>query len=119
MLPDPQSVTVSGTAISLPRIEERANTHVYFNRAENVHLYVTQTIDKKGVLRSSVSLTDADIVTDPITGIKAQPAYSVNINFVQPIGVDSAKVEALYDGLTTGLQASTKALLRKILAGEK
>lgn len=119
MLADPQSVTISGTAISLPRIDERANTHVYFNRDQNVTLYVTQTVDKKGVQRSSISLTDAEIVTDPITGIKSQPPFSVNINFALPLGTTVSAVEALYVGLTAALGASTNALLKKILGGEK
>lgn len=119
MLTDPQAVTISGTAITLPRLEERAETHVYSDRTNKVDLFVTQKVDKKGTLRSSASLVKSVIITDPVTGIKSLLPYSINVNQVQPLGVTAADVEALYDALTTALEASTKALLKKILNGEK
>ena len=119
MLTDPQSVSISGTAISLPRIEERADTHVYSNRDAGVDLYVTQKVDKKATLRSSVSLVKSVIVTDPVTGLKSKVPYSVTISDTLPLGVTSADVEALYDSLTTALGANTKALLKKFFGGEK
>ena len=119
MLTDPQAVTISGTASTLPRLEERSDTNVYSDRTNNVDLYVTQKVDKKGTMRASVSLVKSIIVTDAITGLKSRVPYSVNINFVQPLGVAQADVEALYDAETTALGASTKALLKKILNGER
>lgn len=119
MLTDPQAVTISGSAITLPRIEERAETHVYSDRTNKVDLYVTQKVDKKGTLRSSASLVKSVIVTDAVTGVKSLIPYSINVNQVQPIGITSADVEALYDALTNALEASTKVLLKKFLNGEK
>lgn len=119
MLTDPQSVTISATAVSLPRIEERAATHVYSNRDAGVELFVTQKVDNKNTLRSSASLVKSVIITDPVTGIKSKVPYSVTISDTLPLGVTVADVEALYDALTAALGASTKALLRKIFGGEK
>ena len=119
MLTDPQSVTISGTASSLPRIEERAETHVYANRDNAVELYVTQKVDKKGTQRSSASLVKSVIVTDPVTGLKSKVPYSLTVNGTIPLGITVADVEALYVALNAALTASTNALLKKILGGEK
>lgn len=119
MLADPQSVTIAGTATSLPRLEERANTHVYSNRAAGVDLYVSQTTDKNNVLRSSVSLVKTVVVTDALTGLQRRERPSVNISFQQPEGTTSTTVEDLYAALSNALEASTNALLKKITGGEK
>jgi len=119
VLADPQSVTVFGTASTLPRLEERSDTNVYSDRTNGVDFYVTQKVDKKNTMRASVSLVKSVIVTDSITGLKSKVPYSVNINTVQPLGVLQSDVEALYDAITTALGASTKALLKKILNGER
>jgi len=119
VLTDPQSVTLAGTAISLPRLEERADTHVYSNRASKVDLFVTQRVDKSNIARSSTSLVSTVNVTDPITGLISKTRPSVNVATAIPDGVSAADVEALYDALTSALEASSKALLKKILGGEK
>ena len=119
MLADPQAVTISSVAVSLPRLEERSETNVYTNRTENVDLYVTQKVDKKGISRSSTSLTKSTIITDPVTGLKTKSPYSITVSSMIPVGVTVAEAEALYDALTTALEATTKALLKKILGGER
>ena len=119
MLTDPQAVTISGTATSLPRIEERAETHVYANKDAAVQLFVTQKVDKKLTQRSSASLVKSVIVTDPVTGLKSLVPYSITISATIPIGVTVADVEALYTAETAALGASSNALLKKILGGEK
>jgi hypothetical protein len=119
MLADPQSVTISSTAVSLPRLEERPETNLYQNRVENVDLYVTQKVDKKGIARSTTSLVKNTIITDPVTGLKSKVPYSISVGSMIPVGITVAEAEALYDALTTALEASTKALLQKILGGER
>lgn len=119
MLADPQAVTISATAITLPRVDERPTTFVYSNRDQGVDLFITQKVDAKGTLRSSASLTKSVIVTDAVTGIKTRVPYSITVSQGQPIGVTATDVEALYDALTGALNASTKALLKKFLGGEK
>lgn len=119
MLTDPQNVTVGGVATPLPRVEERAETHVYSDRASGTTLYVTQKVAKDGTLRTSASLVKAEIVTDPVTGLKSRLLPSVTVSANQPAGIASDSAEKLYDGLTNALEATTKALLKKILNGEK
>ncbi len=119
MLTDPQAVTISSVAVSLPRLEERPETNVYTNRTENVDLFVTQKVDKKGVARSTTSLVKYEIVTDVLTGIKSRSPYSISVSSAIPVGITVAQAEALYDALTNALEATTKALLKKILGGER
>jgi hypothetical protein len=120
MLSDPQAVTISGTAITLPRLEERPETNVYSSRADNVDLYVTQKVDKKtGHARATSSLVKSTIVTDAITGLKSKVPYGITIGFSIPVGITSAEVEALYAAHIAALAASTNQLLKKLIAGER
>jgi hypothetical protein len=119
VLNDPQAVTVSGTAITLPRLEERPETNVYSNRAENVDLYVTQKVDKSNVSRATVSLVKSTIVTDAITGIKSRVPYSVTRSYTIPLGITTAEVEALDDALIAAIAASTFSLRKKVINGER
>lgn len=120
MLTDPQSVTISGTASSLPRVDERPETHVYSNYADGVDLFVTQRVAKNdGRRRANFTLQKSVIVTDPITGLKAKLPYSVTTSISIPVGIASADVEALYTAQASALSASTNALLKKVVGGEK
>jgi hypothetical protein len=119
VLADPQSVTVSATAISLPKLETRLKTNVYQDRTSGITLYVTQEVNKKGESRASASLVKEEIFTDPVTGLKSIKPTSITVASLIPQGGTAATAEALYDGLTTALNASTKALLKRILNGEK
>lgn len=119
MLTDPQSVTISGTASSLPRVDERPETHVYSNFADGVDLFVTQRVAKDGRRRANFTLQKSTIVTDPITGLKAKVPYSVTTSISIPIGITSADMEALYTAQASALSASTNALLKKVIGGEK
>lgn len=119
MLADPQSVTISGTATSLPKLETRPKTNVYQNRDAGVTLYVTQDVNKKGEARASASLVKNELYTDPVTGLKSIVPTSITVSSLISQGGSAATAEALYDALTGALSASTKALLKRFLAGEK
>lgn len=119
MLSDPQSVTISGTASSLPKLEQRADTSVYSNVTDGVDLYVTQKVAKDGRRRTTASLQKSIIVTDPVTGLKSRLPYSVSVGTSYPIGVVATDVVALYTALTNALEATTNALLTKIVNGER
>jgi len=119
VLADPQSVTISGTANSLPKTDVRARTNVYFNRDTNTTLYVTQDVNKKGDARASVSLVRSELFTDPVSGVKSMVPTSINVSATIPVGGSVATAEALYNGLTTALEATSNALLKRVLAGER
>lgn len=119
MLTDPQSVTIGGTASSLPKLEETANKHTYSNIADGVDLFVTQQVAKDGRRRASYVLQKSVVVTDALTGIKSRVPHSVGFSISYPVGVPSADVEALFTAATAALSAGTNALLKKIIGGEK
>ncbi len=119
MLADPQSVTISGTATSLPRLEERPETHVYSNIALSADLFVTQKVDKQGRRRATVSLQKTVVLTDPITGLKSRAPYSYTVGYSYPPGVADVDVLALATALNTSLAATSNALALKVIGGEK
>ena len=119
MLADPQAVTISGTARTLPRIEERGDTHLYSDVANGVDLYVTQKVAKDGRRRSTISLQQTVVVTDALTGLKSRVPYSVSVVLSKTIDVDAASAAALYTALAAALSGSSNALLNKLVGGEK
>ncbi len=119
MLADPQSVTIASVTSSLPRLEARPETNVYSSLTDFVDEFVTQKVDKQGRRRATISLTKSVIVTDALTGVKSRVPYSATVGFSYPIGVSATDVEALWTGLNTQLTASTNALLKKIIGGER
>lgn len=119
MLTDPQSVTISGTASSLPKLEQRADTSVYSNVTDGVDLFVTQKVARDGRRRATASLQKSVIVTDPVSGVKSRLPYSVSVGISYPIGVVAADVVALYTAETNALEATSNALLTKIVNGER
>jgi hypothetical protein len=119
VLADPQAVTVSGAATTLPKLETRPKTNVYQDRVSGITLYVTQDVNKKGEARASTSLVKRELYTDPVTGLKSYNDTSITVAALIPQGGSVATAEALYDALTGALEASTKALLKRVLVGEK
>lgn len=119
MLADPQTVTISGSARTLPRIDERPETHVYSDTTNGVDLFVTQKVDKTGRRRATVSLQQTVIVTDALTGLKTREPYSVSVGISKTPNVTNADAAALYTALSTALTAATNALLLKVVGGEK
>jgi hypothetical protein len=120
MLADPQSITISGTAKSLPQTDILPETGVYFNKAEGLTLFVTQRVDKKDDRqRSSTSLRRDKVAADPLTAINSKIYGSTTISFAYPPGFTQAEIIADFTGLVSALQASTNALLVKVLNGER
>jgi hypothetical protein len=119
MLADPQAVTVSGTARTLPRIEERGDTFVYADVANGLELYVTQKVAKDGRRRSTISLQETVVVTDPLTAIKSRVPHSVSVVFSKTQDITGAQNVALLTALNTALSAATNALALKLEGGEK
>lgn len=119
MLADPQSVTVGGTAISLPRTGVQGNLADYTS-ADGVTSLRVQQSSTASQKRTSVVLRTAKIAADPISGINSRKTATVSITVNQPI--DGFTVTELKDqlvALCTLLTASSAATAIKILGGEK
>lgn len=120
MLADPQSVTISGTAISLPKVDVRQETNVYASLADGVTLFGTQRVTgKDNRRRATTSLQKEKIAADPLTAVNQRVAASVTFSASFPSGYTSAEVEAMAAALITWLTAGSNANLKKVLAGER
>ncbi len=119
MLADPQSVTVGGSTISLPRIGEDGNFTDYTSADGVTSLRITQTTSAT-LKRSSLTLRTAKIAADPISGLNSRKLANVSVSIARP--VDGFTVTELKDqlvALATLLTASSAAIAIRIIGGEK
>jgi len=122
MLADPQSLTINGSAISLPKIDDRPETNVYADLSGGTTLYTTQRVvsEKQGPRRrASASVTREKIAADVLTAVNQRVSASVTMSFAFPAGFTSTEMEQTAAGLITWLTASTNANLKKVLNGER
>lgn len=117
-LPDPQSVTISGTATSLPRTGF-TNTSGTFASADGA---ISETVSHQYGKRTRhlIRLDHSKVAADPFTsGINTKYAASVYIVVDQPnVGYTSAELKAVVDGFLAQLAASSGTLITRILGGE-
>lgn len=118
-LSDPQSVTIGGTATSLPNVERNGGSAVYQKDDGTVVLKVQHTKGKTRT-RRSVRLDLTKVVADPYaSGISRPVSMSAFVNVDVPnLGLTLAEQKDLATALMTALTASSGALLTKILGGE-
>lgn len=119
MLTDPQSITISGTTVSLPVTQETQTTRTYASFADGVTLYVSQQTDKKGTRRSTASLVKETVVTDALSGLSKRVSPSATVTFSIPQGASQTDVVDLFSAISTALSASTNALAKRVVAGER
>lgn len=117
MYTDPQTVTVSGTAISLPRTStsddaaryasaDRANkfevSHTYRKRARHVARFVRDTL----------------VVSPLIAGQNISQSMTVTLTVDTPLGYDATAAKAAVDGFLANLTATSGANITKLIGGE-
>jgi len=117
---DPQSVTLSGTANSLPRVSSGANagTFALTNDYATLALEVSHSYGKR--TRRTIQLRQTKLSADPL--IPAQninPAMRVYMVVDAPShGFTATEQKALVDALTAYLTASSGAKVTQLLGGE-
>ena len=119
MLADPQSVTVGGSTISLPRTGADKGSADYTSVDGISQLRVAQTTNSTS-RRTTISLKTNKIAADPITTLNSRKSSIWTISNVAPI--DGFTIVELRDqliGLANSLTATTGALTTKVLGGEK
>lgn len=119
MLADPQSVTVGGTTISLPRTGVDKASADYTSADGTSQMRVAQTTNST-TRRTTISLKTNKIAADPISGVNSRKSNIWTISNNAPL--DGFTVTELKDqlvGLANALTASSAALATKILGGEK
>ena len=115
---DPQSVTISGTPVSLPRILTGTAVGSFRSADGNTEL----TLDPRGTAkrrRNVARLYVKKNVTDPYTGLVSIQGYMISITVDRPLtGITDADVDASFSALSTWSTASTNANFKKLAAGE-
>jgi ammonia channel protein AmtB len=116
---DPQSVTVSGSAISLPRTSSGQNAGTFTSADGLTQLSVASTIGKRTqrVLKLSQSKISADPLM-PTTNVRSIQSCWLGFNGPSNGAFTVAESKALIDALVAYLSASTGARVTQLLGGE-
>jgi len=115
---DPQSVTISGTPISLPRTSTGKNESQYTSADGLVDLSASHAYGRR--TRRVLRLDHSKITSDPyIPAQNTKVSMSNYIVFDIPVaGYSNADVTAVYAGFKALFTASSDALIAKVLGGE-
>jgi len=115
---DPQSVTISGSAISLPRVSSGQDESTYRSGDGLVDLVASSAYGNR--TRRVLRLDHKKITADPF--IPAQNREVSMSNYmvfdVPSVGYTNAEIKAVYVGFNSLYTASTHALIDKLLGGE-
>jgi hypothetical protein len=116
MFADPQSVTVSGSAKSLPRVDVGNRTAVYENTTAGYTLKLSHQVGRRN--RHTVRLDSTKTAADPLLdGVSKQ--YSMSAMLIidnPPVGFSSTEVEAVAKALVD--YAAVAGNLTKVVGGE-
>jgi len=119
-LTDPQSITISGTPISLPRIFSSGSESAYTSGDGLVKMSVNHALVKQGRARRLLRIDHSKMTTDPF-----KPAENVKVSMacyvvfdLPPAGYVTSDVMAVYTGFKTLFTASSDAVITKLLGGE-
>jgi hypothetical protein len=115
---DPQSVTISGTPISLPRVSSGVGTGAFSSADGLTGLSISHSNGK--VARRIIRLDQSKIASDPLlAGVNVKAQMSVYLVVQTPTtGYDNVQAKAVIDGFTAYLTASTGARVAQLLGGE-
>jgi len=111
---DPQSITISGTAVSLPRVSSGVNTGGFSSNDGAVKLTVSHQYGKR--TRRQIRMDFQKIAADPLTSANSRFTGSVYLVVDQPIvGYTVTELQAQIAGFLASL---TTAQQTKLLGGE-
>lgn len=115
---DPQSVTISGTAFSLPRTSSAPNASTYTSADGAIVYTVSDSYGKRN--RRTARITHSKYAADPLFPAQNVP-YSMTFYVVADVprvGYTIAEQKAVIDGFLANLQATSGANITKLLGGE-
>jgi len=115
---DPQSITISGTTISLPRVSSGQGQSDYLSSDGLVKLSAANAYGRR--TRRVLRLDHSKITADPfIPAQNSKVSMSNYIVFDVPIaGYTNAEALAVYSGFKSLFTATSDALITKLLGGE-
>lgn len=115
---DPQSITISGTTTSLPRVNSGENSGGYSSSDGLIDLSASHTYGRRTrrVLRLDHSKVSADVF---LPAQNVELSMSNYIVFDLPaVGYTNTEAKAVYTGFKTLFTATSDALIDKLLGGE-
>lgn len=118
MFADPQSVTLGGSAKTLPRTSSGTDSGVFKTADGNAVLSVSHQYGKR--YRRTIRLDHRKIAADPLNAAQ-NLNYTSSVYLVvdiPPVGYSPTDIQDVLDGFIANLQASTKANEIKFLGGE-
>jgi hypothetical protein len=119
-LADPQSITISGSTIPLPRTFSSGDESAYTSSDGLVKLSVSHNLVKQGRARRLLRIDHSKVASDPF-----KPSENVKVNManyavfdVPPAGYTNTEILAVYTGFKTLFTATSDAVITKLLGGE-
>ncbi len=115
---DPQSITISGTAISLPRTSSGVNNGEYTSSDGAVKLTASHAYGRR--TRRVLRVDHSKFSADPfIPAQNTKVSMSNYIVFDVPVvGYTNAEITAVYAGFKALFTATSDAAITKLLGGE-
>lgn len=115
---DPQSITISSVATSLPRTSVGQDKATYTSGDGLISLEASSQYAKR--TRRVIRLDHSKITADPFRPTEnVKVGTSMYLVFdVPPAGYTAAEIKAIYDGFKGSLAASSDTLITKLLGGE-
>lgn len=114
---DPQTVTVSGAAITLPRTASGTDSGAFRAADGTAVLSVGHAYGRRQ--RRTVRLEHSKIAADPLTAINSRVSMTAYVVVDTPVtGYTVAEAQAVVAGLTKWLTDSSAANVAKLLGGE-
>lgn len=117
-LTDPQSVTINAVAVSLPRTSTGTNSSVYTSNDGLVKETWSHQYGRSG--RHLVRLDHSKIAANPFdSSLNAKYSMAAYMVIdVPPVGYTVTEAKQVVDGLIAQLNASSGALITKLIGGE-
>lgn len=117
-LADPQSIKISGTTTSLPRVSTGDFESIYESADGLIKLSLSTVSSKRK--RQVVRVDVSKITADPfIPAQNVEVSMSNYLVFDRPqVGYTNAEAKAVYDGFIEALQAASSVVVTKLLGSE-
>lgn len=116
-LSDPQSVTVAGTAITLPRVVSNPMSSTYSDADSGSDFSVRHDVKRRR--RTAIRFDKEKIAADPLTAVNAKISTSVSIVIDAPLsGFTRTELKDIVLGLAKWCTDGSAANLLKVLGEE-
>lgn len=115
---DPQSLTISGTAVSLPRTSSGTNAGAFTSSDGLVQLSVSSAYGKR--TRRTLRVAHSKVSSDPIIpNQNVRSSMSTYIVVDTPVnGYTAAEIKGVVDALVAFLTATAGSKVTQLLGGE-